>query len=291
MSELVDFYSRFMADYIAWCEKHPEISNNEDKLEEIFPEQYQKWMSSSKTWLKGKSPYAYFEEIHDPQVYASMFVGYIEQDMELPEPLLECILCEKERIYPIFRNMLFLDDEAHIEKDALDDVRAHIIAMIDEMQMAHPYGRYIELLLQQKEPDQLTEKLLIALEEAEDVSKIRKALMDGYPFAEGFAKACLLDLLCGFPDDGTVFSLLAEEFARDDVELAYLAKMAAKLGDERLLPYLRMAIDDAAVDYFTYTEIRHAIEKITGEILPERQFEGDPDYDRVARFYDEEDKP
>ncbi len=289
MSDIVDFYSRFTADYIAWCQKHPEISEDEEKLEEVFPEQCQKWYSSPKKWLAGKSPNQYFEEIDDEKVYVSMLVSYIESDMEIPEPLIDCIVDRKKKTYPILRNILFVNGENDISSDALCEVRAKAVSLIDEMQMEHPYGQYIALLIEHaKADDNLTEVLCIALEETDKPEEVRKALLEAYPLSDGVGRECILDLLCGFADDGTVYSILTEEFRRDDMELAYVADLAGKLGDERLLPYLRRAAEDSSADYMTFTALKYAIERITGEEMKERDFTGDPVFDYLAGMNSED---
>lgn len=288
--EIIDFYSRFTADYIAWCGKHPEISDDEEKLEEVFPVQYEKWHTSPKKWLNGKSPVQYFEEIDDEKIYVSMFVSYIENEFQIPEPLIDCIIEKKEKAYPILRNFFFVNSDGGISAEALADVRAGAVSLIDEMQMEHPYGQYISLLIESARPDDdLTEALCIALEDTDKPEEVRKALIEAYPFSEGTARECILDLLCGFPDaDGTVFSILCEEFRRDDMELSYVAQLAGKLGDERLLPFLKSALNDKSIDYMTYTSIKYALEKITGEETEYREFAGDPDFDYLANMKDED---
>lgn len=290
MSEIIDFSSRFTADYIAWCQKHPDISSDDEKMEDIFPKQYEKWYTSPKKWLNGKTPIEYFEEINDAQIYASMFVSYIEMEMDVPEPLIDCMINMKRDIFPILRNILFVDASDEISNDALSNVRAKIVSLIDEMQLEHPYGRYISLLIDKAQPDDdLTETLCLALEETDKPVEVRKALLDVYPMCDGTAKECVLDLLCGFDDnDGTVCSILIEEFKRDDISLGYTAELAGKLGDERLLPYLKNAFDDISNDYMTYTSLKYAIERITGDELENKDFTGDPDYDLLTHIADEE---
>lgn len=291
MSEVFDFCSRFTADYLAWCQKHPEVAADEEKLEAIFPKQYEKWYSSPKTWLNNKSPNQYFEEIKDAQIYASMFVSYLEQDIEIPDPLMDCILDYQEELYPIFRNILLIDGTAEMAAQDLADVRAHIIPLITEMGKPHPYDRYIELLRDAQENDTLTQELCIILEDTEEPGIMRKKLLAAFDTAQPAGKECILDLLCGYPDtDGAVFTLLNEEFRRAELETAFLAGLAGKLGDERMLPLLEDALRNDADDYFTHTAIKFAIEEISGELLPDKDFTGDPDYDLLAAYERETDE-
>jgi len=291
MSEVFDFCSRFTADYLAWCQKHPDVAADEEKLEAIFPRQYEKWYSSPKKWLNNKSPNQYFEEIKDAQIYASMFVSYLEQDIELPDPLIDCMLQYQDELYPILRNILLMDRTKDIAPEDLADVRAHIIPLITEMGKDHPYDRYIELLRDAVENDTLTQEICTILEDTEEPETMRKKLLTAYDTAQPAGRECILDLLCGYPDaDGAAYALLNEEFRRAELETAFLAGLAGKLGDERLLPLLEAALRDDADDYFTHTAIKFAIEEISGELLPEKDFTGDPDYDLLAAYERETDE-
>lgn len=291
MSEVFDFCSRFTADYLAWCQKHPEVAADEDKLEQIFPRQYEKWYASPKSWLDNKSPNQYFEEIEDAQIYASMFVSYLEQDIEIPEPLIDCMLHHKEKIYPILRNILLIDGTKDIGSEDLDDVRAHIIPLISEMEMPHPFDRYVSLLRDAEDVGPLTQELSLILEDPDDLADTRTKLIDAYSTATPVGKEYILDLLCGYPDaDEAAYQLLREEFHNGEMENAYLCMLAGKLGDERFLPTLRDIMTHEAHDYFTYTAVKNAIEQISGEILPDKDFSGDPDYDLLAQYERETDE-
>lgn len=280
MSEVFDFCGRFTADYLAWCQKHPAVAADEEKLEAIFPRQYEKWYASPKTWLNNKSPNQYFEEIKDAQIYASMFVSYLEQDIELPDPLIDCMLQYREDLYPILRNILLIDGTTDMAPQDLADVRAHIIPLITEMDKPHPYDRYIELLRDAEESDSLTQEICTILEEPDAPDDIRAKLLTAFVSARLAGKEGILDLLCGYPDeDDAVYTLLDEEFRRGELETAFLSGLAGKLGDERLLPRLEDALKNDAGDYFTHSAIKFAIEEISGEILPDKDFTGDPDYD------------
>lgn len=285
MSEVFDFCSRFTADYLAWCQKHPEVAADEEKLEQVFPRQYEKWYASPKTWLDHKSPNQYFEEIEDAQIYASMFVSYLEQDIEIPEPLIDCMLHHKQSVYPILRNILLIDGTREIAAEDLDDVRAHIIPLITEMELPHPFDRYVALLRDTQAAGPLAQELSLILEEPENLADTREKLLDAYATATPVGKEYILDLLCGYPDsDGAARRFLQEAFFGGEMQTAYLAMLAGKLGDEHFLTILRDIAEHDAHDYFTYTAVKNAIEQISGELLPEKDFSGDPDYDLLAQY-------
>lgn len=284
----IDFNGRFTRDYLKWCQKHPDLSKDEDKLEELLPRLYDKWFSSPKKWLDGISPNEYFERIDDAQIYASLLVQYVEEEITLPDPLTAQLHTHADEVYPILRNMLFVDDGS-LAPDALVELRAAIVSLITEMRREHVYARYVELLAAATESDALTEELCLALSQAEDPAAVRALLLEAYPAAEEYGRACLLQLLCEQPDeDGQVFALVRAAWLAEDMPIPMLAECFELLGDERALPLLRETFARPDNNYETYTALRFAIEAMTGEELPEKDFTGDPDYDRVAAWEDKD---
>ena len=55
-----------------------------------------------------------------------------------------------------------------------------------------------------------------------------------------------------------------------------------RLGDEGALDSLRRAIADDGIQYYEFRELRNAIEAISGQEVPERDFSGDELYDYLA---------
>ncbi len=287
--EIIDFHGKFTRDFIAWSNKHPEISGDEDKLEIAAERAREKWYNSNKSWLNGATPNEYFHFIKDAAAYVTLFIRYIEEGLHLPEPLMDCIVEGGEDIYNILLGIIELDDNDSITPEAFDEVRAEIIAIIEEMRMPHPYSRYLTLLLRQSDQSELSEALAAAFTDAEDTEYVRELLLSVYDITSGYTRLLLLDILCSMPDDdGKTADILLKELACDNLELAVVAGYEAAIMDERALPLLRQYIEDTSIDYYTYSELRYAIEAITGELIDEKDFTGDDDYDKIAGLREED---
>ena len=76
--------------------------------------------------------------------------------------------------------------------------------------------------------------------------------------------------------------ILLEEFEAPEADLAFLAECLGRLGDEGALDSLRRAIADDGIQYYEFRELRNAIEAISGQEVPERDFSGDALYDYLA---------
>lgn len=288
--DIIDFQSRFTKDFISWSNKHPEIAKDEEKLKQAALLAQAKWYAGSKKWLDGLSPNEYFYHIGEAKIYVSMFVKYIEEDIYIPDPLIECLIDGGDEVYNILINIINIENSKDITPDALSDVRAEIISIIEEMQRDHPYSRYISLMLEIEEPCKLSEAISYALESAEEIDYVKELLYSAYPISSNYAKMLVLDLLCSMPDEDerTADLVLAELNANSDVELGILAGYEAILMDERSLPLLKAYIEDPDIDYFTYTQLRYAIEAITGDLMDEKDFSGDADYEKIANLKEED---
>lgn len=291
-TDIIDFQSRFIKDFISWSKKHPEIAKDDEKLKEAAFLAQAKWYDGKKSWLNGLSPNEYFFNINDAKVYVSLLIKYIEDDISIPDPLMECLVASKDEVYNLLLNILNIENSDDITPDALSDVRAQIISIIEEMCKEHPYSRYIELLLEIIEPCKLSEAISSALESAKDIEHIKGLLYSAYIKSSGYSKMLVLDLLCSLPDDDlkTADIVLSElELgSKSEVELGVLAGYEATLMDERSLPLLKAYIEDPSIDYFTYTQLRYALEAITGELIDEKDFSGDADYDKIASLKEDD---
>ena len=103
-----------------------------------------------------------------------------------------------------------------------------------------------------------------------------------YATAQGYAKKCLLDLISYYSGDPKALEILLEEFEAPEADLAFLAECLGRLGDEGAPDSLRRAIADDGIQYYEFRELRNAIEAISGQEVPERDFSGDALYDYLA---------
>ncbi len=285
--QLIDFNARFTQDYFAWCKKHPEIAKDEEKMNDLFFDMYDAWLDQPKKWLGNRSPNQYFDEIQDPQMIVSMLIEYVRAEIELPDPFMRSILEHKEEVYPILYHILLTDDAEEITSEELLNLQGHIISIITEMQMKHPYERYIAKLRELNEDSLFAEEATTALEEAG--SEIKELLLEAYPSCQGYARLCVLDLLSECGPDAKIFEILMDEFTRPDADRAFLSECIARFADPGAMPYLKKALDNPELEYSIFREIKNAIEAISGEEIEERDFAGDQLYDFLAS-QDEDEK-
>lgn len=281
---LIDFNGKFARDYMRWCTKHPDMAKDEEKLDRLLPEMYHKWMHAPKKWLEGLSPEQYFDSITDPQMLVSMWIAYLTEEIDLPDLLLNRLVEEQDRVYPMLRHILDTEHEKEITDEQLRAVKAQAVALITEMQGEHPFGQYIDMLREEKEDSALAEEISAAIEDADETVRqtLKQKMLEASYVAQEYGKICLLDLLSGLGPDEHVYEMLKDEFEKPEADRVFLAGCFGKLGMEKAVSLLSRAMEEPDLDYYTYTAIRYALEELTGEEIEEKDFTGDAVYDRMA---------
>lgn len=278
--ELIDFNGRFLREYLAWAREHPEVTADEDRADELYFEMLEAWMDAPKDWLGGRSPNGYFHEIHDPQMLVSTLIAYLRAELEPPGPLIHCLFHHADAVVPIFHGILMSDESPDMERGELLDLQAEIIRLLRELEAPPLPERYLGVMSTLSEDCAYLDEAAAALQDGGEAYK--EILLAAYPEMRGAARACLLDLLSALPPDARIWALLEEAWQEGKMDDVFLAACMARCGDEAALPLLKAALNDPATDYYLFRELKHAVEAISGEEVPERDFSGDDLYDRLA---------
>ena len=130
MAKLIDFEEMFHEYLHEYMHTH-EI--DDDALEEAAPELYLKWLDMPQESMAGKSPNGYFEGMSSSDLV--MQLGqYFFSELQIPGALLNRIADTKEETFPFIHSLL-----QNYEGDRGDEFKAVLVALIDEMEMPHPY--------------------------------------------------------------------------------------------------------------------------------------------------------
>ena len=86
------------------------------------------------------------------------------------------------------------------------------------------------------------------------------------------------------PATTACWSCASSACARTPRTARWRAALLGQLGDPRAVEPLRAQLDSADLNYFTYREIRFAIEELGEDAGPERDFSGDPDYEALRNL-------
>lgn len=271
MRKCINFDDKFAAYTSQWMEDHGKEYRNFDAMEADMPRVYMTFLNTPAKWLKNVTPGAYFTQFEDPKDLVDWMCDYCAQGVPVPDLLLDQIAavgkpCEK-------RLVLVLKDE-HIGEEC----KMIAIGLLRELESTQPKMLYISWQMDRKERDELADN---ALESLSGMGKsVVQPILEALPKANATGQEGLLDVLANFPGNEQVYQLAIRLFRENPARRALFASYLGKLGDDRALPDLMTAASDYDISYVDYIELRSAIEELGG-LAPERDFEGDPDYEAL----------
>lgn len=273
---LIDFEQKF-GDYL-----HHYLHSSgmgEEELEDKAPELYLAWLSSPQDWLDGKTPNDYFAEMDAGGLVAALG-RYLLSGLSLPGPLLNCIADNSADTYPLLLSLM-----KNYEGEKSDAIRTMVVKLIEEMDFPRPFDYYIGVVAAATQPGDFAEACVEELKNAD--GGYTQRIVDAYESSPSrYAADCFLDILSGLPFDERSYEIALERFLYSDANKAFYANCLGKLGSEKALPYLEEALHADGIGYFDYVGIKNAVEALGAEVLIDRDFSGDEDYESLIDLED-----
>lgn len=268
---IVNFDEHFAAFTSEWTKEHRQEYRTFDDMEEDIPRIYMAFLNTRASWLGSVTPGSYFTQFEDPKVLVDWMNQYCDENVPIPDPLLEQITtvgkpCEKRLVE------LLKSDEA------TDEARMTAIGLLREMESSQPKMLYITWQLDRDAADDLKDNALESLTEMGE--SVVQPILQQIGKANDAGREALLEVLSHFPGNEQIFRLTLEAFRNHKDKRALFAGYLAKLGDDRALPELTEAAGDPEIPYLTFIELRNAIETLGG-VCPEREFDDDPEYEAL----------
>ena len=259
--KLYDFDGMFeekLADYI----KRNPRGYTEKQWEDVIPAMYAK---SGDTVVKsiGKTPNQFYAEQSDEELVASLR-AHLKKGVPVSEYL--CSAIEGRDMEHLLIPLL----------SGSEDEIAYALNLIGASKSALP--EYMRLLISSESEDVRNTCVDYVKDFADDVKE--EALKY---YRSGVRSEYMLEILsrCKARDEDIFEILLAAFRTADDGVLALRASYLAAYGDERALPYLTDRIEDEAISYADFQDLKFAIEALGGTYEKERDFSSDPYYDLI----------
>lgn len=271
---LIDFEQRFSEYLNTYIHDH---HIDDDSMEDFGSDLYLDWLDMPQGWLEGKSPNDYFASM-DALMLIKTLGQYMLSGMTLPGPLLNRIADNREETYPLLVSLL-----KNYNGENEDKIKTVVVRLIEEMDMAHPYDYYIEVIAQSIEQSDFSEACADELRDAGP--EYLEPVINAFEQAQNtYATDCFLDILTDMPYDERTYGYAMERFLLSDTQKAFYANCLGKIGDSRALPVLEEALRQENLRYFDYVAIKNALEELGGEVEIERDFSGDDDYESLINM-------
>lgn len=272
----IDFDKQFERYTREWMEKNAEkYNNNMDVIEAMMPEVYMEFLGKPASWLAGESPESFFEQYDDAQMLVEWMCAYYEQDVPVPDLLLERITALGTEAEECLLRLPFGESVPH-------EAALTAISLLGEMESIAPMLAYVDFIAKLEEPDEKGDMCAEALLAMGAI--VVEPILAALDSAKETGRDIFADLLSNYPGEERTFELLMERFAHCEDRHALFASYLAKFGDDRALPVLMAAALDDRTNYLDYVEIVSAIDALGGERPPERDFNGDPYYESLKRI-------
>ena len=278
---LYDFDTEF-ANYLQkWYEKNFGRFHTYDEMEDCVPEVYQTFLDSPASFLNGEKPGEFFERYDDPALLVAWLKEYVDNDINVPDMLLNRISDLGEKAAPAILQLL--KDPSQPE-----ELRMHLISLMREIESKLPYPLYIQWITAWDGKDELIENAVESLENAELEAAETASIKSVYDQATPHGQMAFLSILSRSGGNEDMVDRAIALFEHIPQLRIQLAPILARFGQASALPALKRAALSRDTGYLLYIELRSAIEALGGE-APKRKFtEGDPEYDSLRLLQDEQ---
>lgn len=239
-----------------------------EEIENKIPELYVKFGDEKISELDGKTPNTYYKAFTAEQLVQCL-ERHLNEGVAVSDFLCEAITSAPNAAIALVNA---LDDKKS------EELVLYAMNMLSEVGAEQAKDRLLEFVLWdygegvrelatemlQGMADLVKEQILAQFNEVEDKKKVN-----------------LVEILSGCKKDDRVFKILIDEFIKNQHQIPLYAGYLAKYGEERALPFLKVAIENEKISYADFEELRFAIEALGGEYDKKRDFTKDKTFRKI----------
>ncbi len=256
--KLIDFDGMFDEKLAQYMSQNKD-KHTEREWEDVIPKLYKKF-GDTRIAKIGCTPKEYYANMSGEELIETL-KAHLSADVPVSDFL--CNEMEERGIADLLLPLLDCDDETSV---------SYAINLIGED--ARAFDGYFAILTANRLTEDIRSDVTDILRaHADEVKEKAKRL-----YAEGRATQYMLEILSRVKEkEEAIFEILLGEFRAAD-ETSVRAGYLAAYGDERALPYLLKRIEDKAIGFVEFQELKYAIEALGGEYDEPRDFTQDKDY-------------
>ncbi|MGI6151059.1 MAG: hypothetical protein ACOYIR_03800 [Christensenellales bacterium] len=248
------------------------------QIEEDMPDLFLQWLDTPNAATGGVSPNEYFYSMDTAQL-ADALCDYVSAGKNPPDPLLNALEDASDSEEPLFELLCGKRGSFSQMEQSLKAKRV-AAELLNQKGSALPVQEYLEIVKNPTQDEGLNEAAAMGLSAMGEA--VQEQLLAALKGASDEAADCLLDLLSALPKkDKRVFDYLIGHFRAREERRAFFAGLLARYGDPKALPVLEQALPFAG--YVDYCALRDAIESLGGTVSEQRDFSGDPDYEKLKQ--------
>ena len=240
----------------------------EEEWEDKIPELYDDFGSRPLEVLGGKSPEDYYKDLSGKELCA-LLERHIEEDVPVSEYLCDALVrgdTEEELL-------------KFLKVGTDEELTSYAVNVLNDKACFRALPIYVDYVCSDDTDENMRELMgEILIENArEAASELTSAIKRA-----GKGKPIIAEALSNCPKSEKISAFLFDEFSKArGKDISLYAHMLVKYGDEAALPLLNKRIEEPALKYSDFIEIKYAIEALGGEYYGERDFSSDPSYRKI----------
>lgn len=264
MQTRIDYDADFQSFFENWYAQHKEEYEKPEEIEGVISHLYTKWMQGVSGPLM---------EMPGEQL-VELMVEYITAGEDVPDLICKLIVRRKSQteqaLFKLYNNNMFTKDKQVL-----------LVNMLSEMDSILPVDSFVRIVARASQEDEMVNTCAEAL--VNTTCEFLEYALEEYAASTSVSsRELLLNALVGKYKDARLFAPLQALYTESENK-AFVAAMMGEYGDDRCLPILQQALFDKAINYVDYTEICNAIEMLGGEVIRNREFNGDTYYEMMRQ--------
>lgn len=238
----------------------------EDEWEDRIPELYDGFGKMPLKELGGLSAEAYYGSLSGDQL-CQLLKQHVEDEVPVSDYLCTALVAaDTEKGLMQF-----------LKKGTDEELASYAVNVLADKGCTEPLPIYVQYVIDPETDDNMREIMGdVVVENAEEVKEL---LLANVKKAKA-GRQYLVEALSHCSKDDRIFAVLSECFRKTHHLSAY-AHMLVRYGDERAVELIKQRIEEPALRYADFTELKYAIEALGGEYDGKRNFSNERTYKKI----------
>ena len=262
--DIDELFDKYISDYV-----YSNVGKvKPEEIENKIPQLYVEFGDQKLKELDGKTPNTYYSDYSGEELIECLKKHLIE-GVSVSDFLCEAITGNAKNETALINAL---------KEENSEEFTLYCMNMLSDMGSTAVASRYLEFITWDYSEgirELATENLCTMAE------SIKEKVLELYKEVDETKKACFTEILSCIKGDDRVFDILIAEFVKHTENLPLYSNYLAKYGDERALPFLKLAIENEKISYADFEELRFAIEALGGSYDKKRDFTADKTYKKI----------
>ena len=241
----------------------------EDEWEDRVPTLYAEFGKKPLKALDGKSAEGYYKSLSGSQLCQHL-KAHIEEEVPVSDYLCDAIVSGDTE-----SGLL-----AFLKRGTDEELTSYAVNILNDKACFKALPIYLDYVTDEKTDENMREIMGDVL--IENANLIKSEIIKKYPTSK-IGKEILIEALSCCGKDESIYDILISEFKKTR-KISEFAHVLVKYGDERAIDVIKERIEEPALRYNDFVELKYAIEALGGEYEGKRDFSQDRTYKKIKNY-------